>query len=112
MRYKLTKEEKARKEEMKKLFVQARKEVQIKQGKAINLVEIVFSEPFKFLTFREPAGLSLRKFPYYRKKDFILRINIDNDSYTVCDNLDYFEKIEELKFEYEDILGKELKKLK
>jgi|GEM_PF-6807537 len=111
MKNKLTKEEKERKENIKLLFNQVKREVQIKQGKTINLVERVFSEPFQYLVFKEPAGLCLKKFPYFRKQDLILRINTDFDNYRIFYDEKYETKFEEIQIEYEKMFGKNLSKL-
>lgn len=111
MKDKLTKEEKVREEEFNKLFKQAKKEVQIKQGKAINLVEKIFSEPFQYLVFKESAGLSLKKFPYFGNSNLVLRINTDFDYYTMSNEYKYLEKLENIQKEYEKMFGKDLKKL-
>jgi hypothetical protein len=107
----LTKEEKTRQEERRILFNQTKRESQIKKGKTINLVERVFSEPFQYLVFEEIIGLCLKKFPYFRKQDLILRVNTNLDSYVMPNELKYSHKLEEIQTEYEKMFGRVLKKV-
>jgi hypothetical protein len=97
---------------MQELYKKAKLQVQIKEGKTIDLVERVFSDSFRYLVFYEPAGLSVKSFPYFRKKDLILRINTDFDVYESSNEYKYLKKLEEINSEYEKMFGKALKKRK
>jgi hypothetical protein len=107
----LTKEEKTRQEERRILFNQTKREAQIKKGKTINLVERIFSEPFQYLAFEETNGLRLKKFPYFRKQDLILRINTSCDNYFMSNEYKYLHKLEEIQTEYEKMFDKTLKRV-
>ncbi len=108
----LTKEERERKEEIQDWLRKVRLEIKIKEGKTMDLVERVFSDSFKYLTFYEKKGVSVKHFPYFRKKDLILRINTDFDSYDAPNEYKYLEKFEEIQMEYEKMFGKMLRKKK